>query len=93
MVTKSKEIKLAPNVIIMKRSEDQLVVIHPSNNDNFFQINGEIACQSFDLLSKGKTQDQIIKKLAKNFSDAPLKQLELDLNKFINELMLLKIVL
>lgn len=92
MVTKVKELKLGPEIVVMKRSEDQLVVIHTSNNTNFFQINGEIACKSFDLLSKGKSKEQVIKSLIKIFSDAPPSQLEKDLSSFIKKLISLKIL-
>ncbi|MBY0414472.1 MAG: hypothetical protein K2Q18_09915 [Bdellovibrionales bacterium] len=92
MVTKIKDLKLSPDVIVLKRSEDQLVIIHSSNNEKFFQISGDIACHSFDMLTKGKSKEQVIKGLIKKFSDAPLKQLEIDLNSFINKLESLKIL-
>lgn len=92
MSAKSSTAKLNPDVIVMKRSEDQLVLIHSSNNETFFQIKGEIACKSFDMLSKGKTQDQVIKSLTNLFTDAPLPQLRQDLENFTNKLFTLKIL-
>jgi len=57
--------KLDEKVIVLKNSKERLILLDSENQKFFFQISGELAVKSYELLCKGQSHQSIMDKLGR----------------------------
>ena len=85
-----KVIEIEEGIISSNNNDGTVIIMKADDSDLFYKING-VAAQVWSAIEKGEPTISTIKKISEDF-DIESKQIEKDVNEFIENLLAYKII-
>lgn len=83
--------RLLSSILFTKQDDGSFLVIDMENEKVFYRIEGDVACDAFELLAGNKKEDLVFKTLLKKYPEAPENDLSKDFKSFIKSLVKAKV--